>query len=147
MFKVLIAKASKKKEIRIIGDSIADGLRKPGVYINVLDIQDIRDIRLLRGYDAIVLDSGVYVQNLLHRMKAESSEEKELGYQRKIGGAFGKPGPRVKAIGSTFDTMKNELKMDMVNGPLILDSNSPGSEIQKARQYGREIAEKLTGQK
>lgn len=147
MFKVLIAKASKKKETRIIGDSIADGLRKPGVYINVLNIQDIRDISWLKGYDAIVLDSGVYEKDLLHKMKTDTSDANEIDFERKIGGAFGKPGPGDKAIGSLFEIMKNVLKMDMVNGPLILDSISSGSGVQKAKQYGQELAEKLTGYK
>ena len=147
MFKVLIAKASKKKEARIIGDSIADGLRKSGVYINVLNIQDIRDIRWLKEYDAIVLDSGVYIKDLLPKLKTDASDENEIDFERKIGGAFGKPGPGIKAIDSTFDIMKNDLKMDMVNGPLILESNSAGSEVQKAKQYGQEIAEKLIGYK
>lgn len=147
MFKVLIANASKKKETRIIGDSIADGLRKSGVYINVLNINDIRDISWLKGYDAIVLDSGIYVKDLLHKMKKDSSETNEIDFERKIGGAFGKPGPGDKAIGSLFDTMKNDLKMNMVAGPLILDSVSSGYGIQKAKQYGQEIAEKLTGYK
>ena len=40
--------------------------------------------------------------------------------------------------------MKNVLKMDMVDGPLILDSISSGSGVRKAKQYGQEIAEKLT---
>ncbi len=147
MFKVLIAKASKKKETRIIGDSIADGLRKSGVYINVLNIQDIRDISWLKGFDAIVLDSGVYLKDLLHKMKTYTLDANEIDLERKIGGAFGKPGPGDKAIDSLFDIMKNDLKMDMVNGPLILDSISSGSGVQKAKQYGQEIAEKLTGYK
>ena len=116
-------------------------------YINVLNIQDIRDISWLKGYDAIVLDSGVYVKDLLHKMKTDTSDANEIDLKRKIGGAFGKPGPGDKAIDSLFDIMKNDLKMDMVNGPLILDSISSGSGIQKAKQYGQEIAEKLTGYK
>ena len=147
MFKVLIAKSSKKKETRIIGDSIADGLRKSGVYINVLNIQDIRNISWLKGYDAIVLDSGIYVKNLLHKMKTDASAANEIDFGKKIGGAFGKPGHGDKAIGSLFEIMKNVLKMDMVNGPLVLDSTSSGSEVQKAKQYGQELAEKLTGYK
>ena len=77
-------------------------------------------------------------------MKTETAEASEIDFERKIGAAFGKPGPGIKAIDSTFDIMKNDLKMDMVNGPLILESNSAGSEVQKAKQYGQEIAEKLT---
>jgi menaquinone-dependent protoporphyrinogen IX oxidase len=90
MFKVLIAKASKKKDTRLIGDSIADGLRKSGVYINVLNIQDIRDISWLKGYDAIVLDSEVYVKDLLPKLKTDTSDANEIDFERKIGGAFGK---------------------------------------------------------
>ena len=49
MQKVLIANASKKKEIRFISDFIAEGLRKPGVYINVLDIQEIKGVNSLKN--------------------------------------------------------------------------------------------------
>ena len=65
MYKVLIANASKKRETRLIADSIAEGLRKSGIYINVLDI---KDITRLKEYDAIVLDSGSYVKDLLQKI-------------------------------------------------------------------------------
>ena len=69
MLKVLIANASKRMETRLISDHIAEGLRKSGVYINVLDINDIKGIKLLKGYDAIVLDSGIYINDLLNELK------------------------------------------------------------------------------
>jgi flavorubredoxin len=145
MFKVLIANASKKRETRLIGDFIAEGLRKSGVYINVLDISDIRDITRLREYDAIVLDSGIYIKDLFQKTKPDFSDANEIDFKRKIGGAFGEPGCSAKAISNLFDVMKNVLKMDMVDGPLILDSISSVSAVRKAKQYGQEIAEKLTG--
>ena len=64
MLKVLIANASKKNETRFISDFIAEGLRKSGVYINVLDIHDIKGINSLKGYDAIVFDSAIYIKDL-----------------------------------------------------------------------------------
>ena len=143
MFKVLIANASKKRESRLISDYIAEGLRKSGVYINVLDIHDIKGINLLKGYDAIVLDSGIYVKDLLHRLEMDASNADKIDFQRKIGGAFGRPGRSDKAIGSLFHTMKNVLKMDMVNGPLFIDSLSADSVERKAKQYGQEIVDKL----
>ena len=63
MFTVLIANASKRKETRLISDYIAEGLRKSAVFINVLDIKDIEDIKLLKGCDAIILDSGIYINS------------------------------------------------------------------------------------
>ena len=142
MFRVLIASASKKREIRLIGDFIAEGLRKSGVYINVLNIRDIRDITRLKEYDAIVLDSGIYLKDLLHKLNTDASDTNGIDFRTKIGGAFGKPGCNDKAISSLFHEMKNVLKMDMVDGPLILDSISSGSGVRKAKQYGQEIAEK-----
>jgi menaquinone-dependent protoporphyrinogen IX oxidase len=144
MFKVLIACASKRRETRLIGDFIAEGLRKSGVFINVLDIKDIRNFNRLKEYDAIVLDSGIYVNDLLQKMKTDVSDANEIDFERKIGGVFGNSGRIDKEISSLFDAMKNVLKMDMVNDPLILDSISSGSGARKAKQYGQKIAEKLT---
>ena len=144
MLKVLIANASKRKETRLISNFIAEGLRKSGVFINVLDIKDIKGIKLLKGYDAIVLDSGIYIKDLLHKLEIDDSNANIIDFRRKIGGAFGRSGCSDEAIGSLFHTMKNVLKMDMVNGPLIIDSISADSGSRKAKQYGREIAEKLT---
>jgi hypothetical protein len=93
------------------------------------------------------LDSEVYVKDLLPKLKTDTSDANEIDFERKIGGAFGKPRPGDKATGSLFDIMKDVLKMDMVNGPLILDSISSDSGVQKAKQYGQELAEKLTGYK
>lgn len=143
MIKVLIANASKRKETRLISDYIAEGLRKSGVYINVLDINDIKGTKWLKGYDAIILDSGIYTNDLLNEWKLDASMANKIDFQRKIGGAFGGPTCSNIAIGNLFHAMKNDLKMDMVNGPLIIDSISDSSGGRKAKQYGREIAEKL----
>ena len=143
MLKVLIANGSKRKETRLISDYIAEGLRKSGVYINVLSIDDIKGIKLLKGYDAIILDSGIYINDLLSELKLDSSVANEIDFQRKIGGAFGGSTCSDNAIGNLFHTMKNVLKMDMVNEPLIIDSISDSSGGRKAKQYGQEIAKKL----
>ena len=140
MYKVLIANASKKKETRLIADCIAEGLRKSGIYINVLDI---KDITRLNEYDAIILDSGIYIKDLLQKIKPASSDTNESSFQKKIGGAFGGPTCSENKIGNLFHTMKNVLKMDVVNGPLIIDSTSSDSLGRKAKQYGQEIADKL----
>jgi flavodoxin len=143
MHKVLIANASKGKETRLISDYIAEGLRKSGVFINVLDINDIKGIKLLKGYDAIILNSGIYISDLLNKLEFDSPLADKIDFQRKIGGAFGGPTCSENAIGNLFHTMKNVLKVDMVNGPLVIDSISDSSGKRKAKQYGQEIAEKL----
>ena len=121
MYKVLIANASKKKETRLIADSIAEGLRKSGIYINVLNIEDITR---LKEYDAIILDSGIYIKDLLNKIKSDFSDTSETSFERKIGGAFGKPGCSDKSIRNLFDVMQNDLKMDMINTPLTIESIS-----------------------
>ena len=141
MHKVLIANASKKRETRLIADSIAEGLRKSGIYINVLNIEDITR---LKEYDAIILDSGIYIKDLLQKIKPDSSDSNEKCFERKIGGAFGKPGCSNKSIRNLFDVMQNDLKMDMINIPLTLESISSVSELRKAKKFGQKIAEKLT---
>lgn len=141
MYKVLIANASMKRETRLIADSIAEGLRKSGIYINVLNIEDISR---LKEYDAIVLDSGIYIKDLLNKIKTDFSGTNEISFERKIGGAFGKPGCSDKSIRNLFDVMKNDLKMDMINIPLTLESISSVSELRKAKKFGQKIAKKLT---
>jgi flavorubredoxin len=143
MLKVLIANASKKNETRFISDFIAEGLRKSGVYINVLDIHDIKGINSLKGYDAIVFDSAIYIKDLLNKLVIDASKANKIDFRNKIGGAFGRPGCNDKAIDSLLHTMKNVLKMDMVNGPLIIDSISADSGGRKAKDFGQEIAHKL----
>ena len=143
MQKVLIANASKKKEIRFISDFIAEGLRKPGVYINVLDIQELKGVNSLKEYDAIVFDSAIYIKGLLNKRVFDTSNADKIDFRKKIGGAFGRYGSSDKAIDNLFHTMKNVLKMDVVNGPLIIDSISTDSLGRKAKQYGQEIADKL----
>jgi hypothetical protein len=43
--------------------------------------------------------------------------------------------------------MKHVFKMDMVKGPLRLKSSSLGGGLQMAHDYGREIADKMKGEK
>jgi len=78
MFRVLIASASKKREIRLIGDFIAEGLRKSGVYMNVLNIRDIRDITRLKEYDAIVLDLAMPKMDGIQTLKKLLEENPDL---------------------------------------------------------------------
>ena len=140
MYKVLIANGSKKRETRLIADCIAEGLRKSGIYINVLDI---KDIARLNEYDALILDSGIYIKELLQKIKPELSDTNEFNFQKKIGGVFGGPACSENKISNLFHTMKSSLKMDMVHDPLIIDSISDSAVGYEAEQYGQRIAEKL----
>ena len=89
------------------------------------------------------MDSAIYIKGLLNKRVFDASNTNKLDLRKKIACAFGRSGCSDKAIDNLFHSMKNVLKMDMVNGPLIIDSISADSLGRKAKQYGQEIADKL----
>jgi flavorubredoxin len=126
-----------------IGDLIAEGIRISGHEATVVRVTKIRKEEDLMGYDAVILGSATYHGDMIQGMKTLLFLATKAELEGKVGGAFGAFGWSGEAPERIFDTMKNILKMNMVNGPLRLKSSTIEGGMRAAHDYGKEIAEKM----
>jgi len=143
MGKALVVYASRSGETKRIADLIAEGIRIQGSEASVVNITKVKKVEDLEGFDAYVLGSATYHGEMMQGMKTMLFLAEKTGLEGKVGGAFGAFGWSGEAPGRIFDTMKNVLKMDMVNGPLMLKSALLGGGIEMAQGYGKDVAKKL----
>lgn len=144
MPRVLIVCATRTGETRKIGDLIGEGVRIAGQEARVADIQEIKRVEDLAGYDAYVFGSPTYHGDMLQAMKTFLFLAEKAGLEGKVGGAFGAHGWSTEAQERIFETMKTIFGMHMVGEPLLLKSSALGGGLQMAQDYGRQIAARLT---
>jgi flavorubredoxin len=143
MGKALVVYASRSGETKRIADLIAEGIRIQGSEASVVNVTKVKKVEDLEGFDAYVLGSATYHGEMMQGMKTMLFLAEKTGLEGKIGGSFGAFGWSGEAPGRIFDTMKNVLKMDMVNGPLMLKSALLGGGTEMAQGYGKDVAKKL----
>ena len=143
MGKALVVYASRSGETKRIADLIAEGIRIQGSEASVVNITKVKKVEDLSGFDAYVFGSATYHGEMMQGMKTMLFLAEKTGLEGKVGGAFGAFGWSGEAPGRIFDTMKNVLKMDMVNGPLMLKSALLGGGIEMAQGYGKDVGKKL----
>lgn len=136
MGKALVVYASRSGETKRIADLIAEGIRIQGSEASVVNITKVKKVEDLEGFDAYVFGSATYHGEMMQGMKT-------MLFLAEKTGSFGAFGWSGEAPGRIFDTMKNILEMDMVNGPLMLKSALLGGGIEMAQGYGKDIAKKL----
>jgi NAD(P)H dehydrogenase (quinone) len=143
MGKAIVVYASRSGETKRIADLIAEGIRIEGSEASVVNITKVKKVEDLEGFDAYVFGSATYHGEMMQGMKTMLFLAEKTGLEGKVGGSFGAFGWSGEAPGRIFDTMKNILKMDMVNGPLMLKSALLGGGTEMAQGYGKDIAKKL----
>jgi len=143
MGKALVVYTSRSGETKRIADLIAEGIRIQGSEASVVNITKVKKVEDLEGFDAYVFGSATYHGEMMQGMKTMLFLAEKTGLEGKVGGSFGAFGWSGEAPGRIFDTMKNILKMDMVNGPLMLKSALLGGGIEMAQGYGKDVAKKL----
>jgi flavorubredoxin len=143
MGKAIVVYAGRSGETKRIADLIAEGIRIQGADASVVNVTKVKKVEDLEGYDAYVFGSATYHGEMMQGMKTMLFLAEKTGLEGKVGGSFGAFGWSGEAPGRIFDTMKNILKMDMVNGPLMLKSALLGGGTEMAQGYGKDIAKKL----
>jgi flavorubredoxin len=143
MGKAVVVYATRSSETKRIADLIAEGIRIQGSEASVVNVTKVKKVEDLEGFDAYVFGSATYHGEMMQGMKTMLFLAEKTGLEGKVGGTFGAFGWSGEAPGRIFDTMKNVLKMDMVNGPLMLKSALLGGGTEMAQGYGKDIAKKL----
>ena len=144
MAKVLVVYATRTSSTRDIADLVAEGIRFSGNVAVIVEVKDIKSEADFQGYDGYVFGSPTYHGEMLQPMKTMLFLAEKANLEGKVGGAFGAHGWSTEAQDRIYNTMKEDFKMDMDKGPLLLKSASLGGGVQMAQEYGKVIGSKLT---
>ncbi len=143
MAKVLIAYTTRTKKTKKIADIIAGAIEENGLEVDLKDIKDIKDAKELENYDALLFGAPTYHGKMMGTMETFLFLAEKANLEGKVGGAFGAYGWSGEAPQRIYDTMKNILKMDMVDSSLKLKNVVKPSDKQAAIDYGVDIVNKL----
>jgi flavorubredoxin len=140
----LIVYSTRKGVTREIGNLVGNGLTDAGVAVTLRNAEEIKSEKDLAGYDAYVFGSATYHGEMMEFMKKVLFLAEKAGLKNRVGGAFGAFGWSGEAPVRIFNTMLHILGMKMVTEPLRLKSPDELRAVERAGEYGRMIAEKLT---
>ncbi len=99
----------------------------------------------LAEFDAIIIGTPTYHHDLTMDMKNlfEEAAVKNINLKGKIGATFGSYGWSGEAPKMVMEIMKNKFEMNMPEPPLLARYTPDEEALQKCRDLGKRIAEKL----
>ncbi len=142
--KALVAYSTRTGNTQKIGEVIAEGISSSGVDVNIMAVRDIKKTEDFQGYDALAFGSATEGEDIMWPMEKTLNMAEEADLKGKVGGAFGAYGWSGEASEMIYNTMKNTFGMDMVSSFFRLKADEIEGNEEAAREYGREIARKLT---
>jgi flavorubredoxin len=99
----------------------------------------------LSNFDAIMIGIPTYHHDMTMDMKAlfEEAAAKSVALKGKVGAAFGSYGWSGEAPRLIIEIMKNKFEMNVREPPLLIKYTPDQAGLEKCRELGKRIAEKL----
>jgi len=143
MLRVLVLYYSRTGNTEKMAEAVAEGAREvKGVDVELKYRESPEN---LVSFDAIAIgmptyhhDMTVDVKNLLEEVAA-----KNIDLRNKVGAAFGSYGWSGEAPGLILEVMKNKFGMRTLEPPLLINYTPDHDGLERCRQLGRKIAERL----
>jgi flavorubredoxin len=141
--KILVLYYSRTGNTEKMAEAIAEGAR------NVQDVEVELTYQatpeMLQSFDAIVVGMPTYHHDMTIDVKRlfEEAAVKNINLKGKIGAAFGSYGWSGEAPKLVLEIMKNRFEMNVIEPPLLIKYTPDQAAIEKCRDFGRKIAEKL----
>lgn len=100
---------------------------------------------VLSGFDAIIVGVPTYHHDMTLDMKMlfEEAAAKNINLKGKIGAAFGSYGWSGEAPKLVLEIMKNKFEMQVPEPPLLIRYTPDQNGLEKCKEFGRKIAERL----
>ena len=143
MKRALVIYSTKGGRTEAIAQRIAEGLGAAGVEADLRNAAEVEGEADLEGFDAYVFGSATYHHEMMKPARQLLSLAENVDLKGRAGGAFGSFGWSGEATDVIFETMSNTLAMDMVSGPLRIQSATAEEDCETAREYGRLVAARL----
>lgn len=142
MAKVTIIYDSATHNTEIMAKAIAEGISSEGVDVKLSHVHEAK-LEDIMDADGVVLGSGTYHHEIMPTLEVFIEKAKDANLKGKTGAAFGSYGWSAEVV----DLITNRLKgygMETVEGLLIKEKPDEAG-LEKCRQFGREIAQKVKG--
>jgi flavorubredoxin len=99
----------------------------------------------LAGFDAILVGAATYHHDMPVSFKSlfEEAAVKNVNLKGKVGAAFGSYGWSGEAGKLVIEIMKNKFEMNVTEAPLPIKYEPDQASIQKCKELGKRIAERL----
>lgn len=123
--------------------AIAEGIRSvEGVE---LDLEYHIDASKLANYDAIIVGTPTYHHDTVLGIKDlfENAAVKNVNLKGKLGAAFGSYGWSGEGPKLILEIMENKFEMNVIKPPLLIKYTPDKAGLEKCREFGRMIAERL----
>jgi flavodoxin I len=143
MPKILILYYSRTGNTQKMAEAVAEGARAiQGVGVEVKYHTTPEE---LADFDAVVIGVPTYHHDMTIDIKRlfEEAAVKDIKLKEKIGAAFGSYGWSGEAPRLVLEIMKNKFEMVVTEPPLLIKYTPDRAALEKCRQFGRKISERL----
>ena len=146
MPKILILYYSRTGNTRLMAEAIEEGVKMvQGVEV---ELKDHAEAEELAEFDAIVVGDPTYHHDMTRNIKKlfEKTAVKNVGLNGKVGATFGSYGWSAEAPALVLEIMSNRFGMDTIETPLLIKYAPDQAGLQKCRQFGKKIGQRLMHQ-
>ena len=143
MAKILVLYYSRTGNTQKMAEAVTEGIRSvQGVQVEVKYYAMPGE---LADFDAVVVGIPTYHHDMTIDIKKlfEEAAMKNIDLEDKIGGAFGSYGWSGEAPQLVLEIMKHKFDMDVIESPLLIKYAPNQAGLEKCRQFGKRIAERL----
>ncbi|MEM2911657.1 MAG: flavodoxin domain-containing protein [Candidatus Bathyarchaeia archaeon] len=143
MPKILILYYSRTGNTEKMANAISEGAKK----VQGVDVELAYNARpeMLTDFDALIVGIPTYHHDMTIDFKRlfEEAAIKNINLKGKIGAAFGSYGWSGEAPKLVLEIMKNKFQMNVLEPPLLIKYTPDQVSLEKCRDFGKKIAEKL----
>lgn len=143
MSKVLVLYYSRSGNTEKMARAVAEGVKAvQGVEV---ELSYHVSSEALASYDAILVGVPTYHHDMSVDLKMlfEEAALKGVNLKGKVGAAFGSYGWSGEAPKLVLEIMKNKFEMHVVEPPLLIKYTPDQSGLEKCREFGKAVAERL----
>jgi flavorubredoxin len=141
--KVLVLYYTRTGSTGKMAEAVAEGAKSVGG--TEVDLLEDVSAEALAGYDAIIFGMPTYHHSMTNQMKSllEDIAVKNVDLKVKVAAAFGSYGWSGEAPKMIIEVLKNKFGMNVEDQPLMIRYEPDELGLQKCREFGRRIAEKV----
>jgi len=143
MAKILVLYYSRTGNTQKMAEAVAEGARS--VQGADVEVKYYVTPEELAGFDAVIVGIPTYHHDMTIDIKKifEEAAVENISLKDRIGAAFGSYGWSGEAPRMVLEIMKNKFEMRVIDSPLLVKYTPDQAGLEKSKEFGRKIAERL----
>lgn len=143
MSKILVLYYSRTGNTEKMARAVAEGARS--VQGTEVELNYYVSPEELAGFDAVLVGAATYHHDMPVSFKSffEDVAVKNVSLKGKVGAAFGSYGWSGEASKLVIEIMRNKFEMDVAEPPLPIKYEPDQAGLEKCKELGRRVAERL----